>query len=436
MTRKPAKPPTVFPNPGRSYAQVVVPAAIPQVASPYHQSTWRFYMDHNPWTTPPPQSGPNLPLPPNPLSSGPNPLNSASHPALPLPPNPTAPEWRNRCYNCLEVGHDQNDCLSEDRVCARCWMKGHQARDCGHSMLAKRQRFDPLQPRGNLGDSLLPPNRPHATFVYIPTTPFIQRTNSELSNAVVIDTRLNPYHHADSLQSLIMAACKSEIPYPLTHLADTRYILMLPVGQDRSTFINNHYANLCKLGLVAYPWSMGIDAAAQCLKFRVWIELKNLSPQQWNLDHLIPAISTFGVVLEHSPMQNVRSVEKMMAVIAIPDLANIPLHVFMWEKGMLRDIQLKVHSWMEDPIIASPAMDTTPPLLVFDEVRRDNLLALSDATSNRGGKEIITIEFDTLFSIWAALPAGDKKKKEIETHLRCSPLFEVREREQTQNIMA
>lgn len=157
---------------------------------------------------------------------------------------------------------------------------------------------------------------------------------------------------------------------------------------------------------------MGIDAATQCLKYKVWIELKNLTPQQWNLDHLIPAVSTFGVVLEHSPMHNVRSLEKMMVVIAIPDLGNIPLHIYMWERVHLRDIKVIVHSWVEEPIASSPAEDTTPPLLVFDEVRRDNLLALSGITADMGGgKEVIAIDYDTLFAIWVALPIGGKRIK-------------------------
>lgn len=146
-----------------------------------------------------------------------------------------------------------------------------------------REHFDPLHPSGNIGDSLLPPNRPHATVVYIPTTPFIQRTNTVLSNTIVIDTRLNPYHHADSIQSIVMSSCNSEVPCPLTHLADTRYILILPLDEGRQAFLNKQFASLRKLGLVPYPWSMGIDTATQYLKYKVWIELKNLSPQQWNL---------------------------------------------------------------------------------------------------------------------------------------------------------
>lgn len=255
------------PNPGRSYAQVTTPPPNLPVVAPYHQSTWRFFMDHNPWTTQAAASNSNL-----------HHQTADDQPTLRLPPNPNHQEWKNRCYNCLAVGHDQNDCLSEDRVCARCWKSGHTARDYAHPMIAKRQRFDPLQPQGNLGESGLPTNRPQTAIVFIPQTPHIQRTNSELSNAIVIDTKLRPYHNHNTLQSLLMSTCNSTLPYPLTHMADTRYILVLPMGEDRGVFLAEHTASLHDLGLVAYPWSSGIDAASLSLKYKVWIQLNRLSP--------------------------------------------------------------------------------------------------------------------------------------------------------------
>lgn len=203
---------------------------------------------------------------------------------------------------------------------------------------------------GDMGNSGLPPNRPQATVVFIPTTPHIQRTNAELSKAVMIDARLIPSHDHCTIQSLVMSATNSQLPFSLTHLADTRYILLLPAEVNCEFFLNTHGKRLHELGLVAYPWSAGIDATKQFLKFKVWIELKNLSPQQWNLDHLIPAVSTFGVVLEHSPMQGVRSFEKMMTVVALPDLENIPRLILMWERCFLRKIEVIVHSWIEEPI--------------------------------------------------------------------------------------
>lgn len=379
-------------------------------------------MNQNPWTFAEPAE-PTSAIPP-----------TDDHEPLPLPPNPTHRRWKNRCYNCLEVGHDQNDCNSDDRVCARCWIAGHMARDCHHTPLARRQRFDPLIPRGNMGEADLPPNRPQATMIFIPETQHIYNTNADLTRAIVIDARLRPDHCYMTMQPLLMAACASDLPFPLTHIADSRYLLLLPSGADREKFLSDYGHNLQALGLIAYPWSAGIDATGLTLKYKAWIELKKLSPQQWNLDHLIPAVSTFGVVLEHSPMQNVRSMERMMAVVALTDLSKIPKHVLFWEKGLLRTVQIVVHSWLEEPISGSPAADTTPPDSVFDEVRVANLQALEGLQSDQGEPDSITVAFDTLFSIWMSLQPG-QKKDELEATLRRSPQFFERETARVRSIL-
>lgn len=379
-------------------------------------------MNQNPWTfTTPRDTAQNTTL-----VSDPDPL--------PLPPNSSHPKWKNRCYNCLEFGHDQNDCTSEDRVCARCWMAGHMARDCHHTPVARRQRFDPLRPRGNMGDALLPANRPKATMVYIPETQHINSTNNELTRAIIIDARLRPDHCYMTLQPLLMAACNSALPLPLTHIADTRYLLLLAPGTNREQFLSTHGNNLQALSLVAYPWSMGMDATGLGLKFKAWIELKKLSPHQWNLDHLIPAVSSFGVVLEHSSMQNVRSMEKMMAVIALTDLSLIPMRILFWERGLLRDVEVIVHSWLEEPIPNSPEPDATPPASLFNEVQTANLRAVAGLSTVGEGSDTITIQFDTLFAIWSNLPAGDSKN-ELEATLRRNPIYFERETARVQAIL-
>lgn len=410
LRTNPATPnPVPLPHPNQNLP--VHPGAPTVPAAPWHQSAWRFYMDQNPWTFAAPiDASPNSP------DTNPNPQSP-----LPLPPNPTHPRWINRCYNCLEEGHDQNDCLAKDRVCARCWNSGHQAQECRHSLVAKRQRFDLLLPRGNLGEEGLPPNRPESAIIFILETQHINNTNRELARAIILDARLLTHHDHDTVQTLLMRACNTPIPLPLTHLADTRYLLLLPLGTDRERFLHDHTRNLQTLGLIPYPWSLANDSSTLGLRFKAWIELKNLSPNQWNLDHLIPAVSTFGVVLEHSSMQNVRSMQKMMVVLALPDLAKIPKQLLFWERGMLRGIEVKVHSWLEDPINFPPIIDTAPPQSLFELVRAKNLeMAVGIGSKEEG--ETITFDFDTLFAIWKSMPEG-KAKTDIEANLRRSPRY-------------
>lgn len=189
-----------------------------------------------------------------------------------------------------------------------------------------------------MGESELPPNRPQATMVFIPKTQHIYHTNAKLSRALVIDARLRPNHCYMTMQLLIISACGSDLPFNLTHIVDFRYLLLLLGGADRERFLSEHGQNLKTLGLVASPWSLGIDAIGLGFKYKAWIELKKMSLQQWNLDHLILVVSSFGIVLEHSTIQNVRSMEKMMAVVALTDLSKLPKHIMFWEKWLLRDV--------------------------------------------------------------------------------------------------
>lgn len=243
---------------------------------------------------------------------------------LPLPPDPNSVKWRGRCYNCLQFGHKQNECKATERVCAKCWGSGHEAKFCTVPPQPKRARFDPLQPRGNLGEALLPPNRPKVTNVYIPETNQMIIDAQHLHRAIVIDSRLKANHTMEIVQSVLMAVCKSDFPFPLTHMSGTQYLLLLPLGSDHHHFLLSYDKPLQDLGYVSYPWSPAINGYPMWLKYKVWIELHKMSPQMWTIDHLIAAASSFGIVLEHVAMHTVSSLEKMMVVVAVPDLNSNP----------------------------------------------------------------------------------------------------------------
>lgn len=123
-----------------------------------------------------------------------------------------------------------------------------------------------------------------------------------------------------------------------------QYLLVLPPGSDQHRFMLNYGKHLQDLSCVTYPWTPSINGFAMRLKFKIWLELKRLSPQSWSIDHLIPAVSSFGVVLNHASMTKVHSLETMFAVVAITDLEHIPRSIIMWVRGVARPIEVVVHS--------------------------------------------------------------------------------------------
>lgn len=160
---------------------------------------------------------------------------------------------------------------------------------------------------GNLGEEGLPSNRPDTATVYIPETHQMRYNAMELRRAIIVDARLKTVHNPQVIQSVLMAVTKSEFPFQLTHMQKAQYILLLPHEADRQNFLKRFAQPLEELGFVTYPWSEGINGVQLILKYRVWIELEEVTPQAWTLDHLIPALSSFGVLMEHANMRGAPS---------------------------------------------------------------------------------------------------------------------------------
>lgn len=183
-------------------------------------------------------------------------------------------------------------------------------------------------------------------------------------------------------------------------MQEAQYILLLPHGADRQTFLKSFAQPLEDLGFVTYPWSEGINGVQLILKFRVWIELENVTPQAWTLDHLIPALSSFGALIEHANMRGASSLQKLRAVIAVEELEDIPRSISMWIRGIKRRSNLAVLSWLDDPIPLPPMVDTTPPQSYFEKVQRKNAEAFSFNSNDLQieGRGVV-VDFDTIFSV-------------------------------------
>lgn len=277
-----------------------------------------------------------------------------------------------------------------------------------------------------MGEDQLPPNRPDTTMVFIPETQQMKQDGLELNRAIVVDARLRPSHSPESVQAVLMQTCKSEFPFQLTHMSGTQYLLLLPPGADRHRFLLGVSQPLQNLGYVTYPWTPAINGYPLKLKFKVWIKLMNLSPLAWTIDHLVPAVSSFGIVLDHCSLTRVNSIESLRAVIAVPDLGKIPHSLMMWIRGVGRPVEVRVHSWLEEPLPLIPPIDTTPSQQFFEKVRSENAKAMSGFADDKGREGNLSVDFDTMVLVWESMEAGPKKDK-IEQVLRTSPLFHARE---------
>lgn len=159
------------------------------------------------------------------------------------------------------------------------------------------------------------------------------------------------------------------------------------------------------------------------LKYKVWIEMRKLSPHAWNVDHLIPAVSSFGIVLDHTPMSGVQSLEKMMVAMAVADLKQVPKGIMLWVRGMSRILEVIVHGWIEEPLPIIAPVDPTPDQAFFDEVQEQRLLP--PAIQPTVDTATVTVAFETMYSLWERLKPG-KERDEIEKAIGASPFFRRR----------
>lgn len=268
----------------------------------------------------------------------------------------------------------------------------------------------------------MPPNRPKLAVVFVPETAQMQHDTTQFLRAIIIDARLKPNHSVHTIQSVLMNVCQSKYPFPLTHLAGPQYILMTPVGIDRHAFLKAHGKALQDLGYVTYPWTPAMGGTTLRPKYKVWVELKRMPPQAWNVHTLMHAVGSFGALIDHTLMTNVRSLERMMAVVGVPDLEWVPQSTMIWVKGVARTIDIEVHGWIEESLPIAPALDCTPSQAVFEKIRQDNQMAISAIGDNMEGKEVILVEFNTIVAVWQNLQEGPRKD-DIGKIVKASPHY-------------
>lgn len=279
-----------------------------------------------------------------------------------------------------------------------------------------------------MGEASLPPNRPHCTHVFVPETPPMQRDAFELNRAIIVDARLVQNHTPHLVQAVLMETCKSDFAFQLTHIQGPQYMLLPPHGVDRHQFQLAHGSALQKQGYVIYPWTQAINGKPLKLKYKVWLQLIGMPPQAWTLTHLLHAVGSIGPLLDHTPMASVLSLEKMMAVVAVHDLGNIPQNVCLVVRGISRPIEILVHSWIEEPIPFIPPLDTTPKEEFFEQVRRTNRISATAYEKDEQGRDLVTIEVDTLLDIWHKLEPSERTVK-LAAALQANPYFANRQRD-------
>lgn len=115
-------------------------------------------------------------------------------------------------------------------------------------------------------------------------------------------------------------------------------------------------------------------------------------------------------------------------MVAVPELEVIPYGIRMWVKGMVRELDVVVKGWIEEPVPFIQPLDTTPTGEYFEQVRCDNLKAVVQHNKELGMAEMVAVYFEMIFGMWVKMEKGRDKEK-LENILKSSPYYAVREKE-------
>lgn len=174
---------------------------------------------------------------------------------------------------------------------------------------------------------------------------------------------------------------------------------------------------------MAFPWNPTVNGYPMSLKLKVWLKLKHMSPQAWCVEHLIAGASSFGIILDHAPMNKVNSIDIMLAVVAVPKLGVIPHGLRMWIRRLARDVEVIVRSWLEEPISLATPTNPTPTQQDFAKIQNANVKVATNISNPTDNRQVITIDSNMLFTIWSGLDSGPEKDRLYQT-VKSSPLFE------------
>jgi hypothetical protein len=91
--------------------------------------------------------------------------------------------------------------------------------------------------------------------------------------------------------------------------------------------------HLAPLGYIPFLWSPTIKADEKTLGYKVWMNIVDLLPHTCSLEELTTITSSFGLILAHSPFENVPSFERLTIAIATDKLERVPRSVSLLING-------------------------------------------------------------------------------------------------------
>jgi hypothetical protein len=135
---------------------------------------------------------------------------------------------------------------------------------------------------GNPEDLQLPVHRPEMILCHLHGHPIIQRELRELSKAYIIDaTHLDK--HLASVRGDINRALKWSVPFDLSHLKGSKYLLRFSVDASTHVISSSAQSYLDYEGYLYHQWTPTIGSMVATHPFKLWLDIVGVPPQLWEL---------------------------------------------------------------------------------------------------------------------------------------------------------
>jgi hypothetical protein len=178
-----------------------------------------------------------------------------------------------------------------------------------------------LRPRGNIGDTGLPTNRPDTVNVFLHDNTTLTRETDRLSEAYIIDARFVTEHGTRQLHRDLSKALPRQTCYEVSHISSFYYLLMFNSYITDQQFKACFAKKLTPLGYISFLWSLTVKSKEHSLSYKVWLDLVDLPPHIWALDELAILTSSFGLILAHTLLNQLSSFERLRLSIATDNLS-------------------------------------------------------------------------------------------------------------------
>lgn len=210
----------------------------------------------------------------------------------------------------------------------------------------------------------MPEGRPKKIRVFVDRDREYYHEENRLKQAVVVhatELQINFELSVDKVAEWVAQAnVIAENEVTIAAITKRRYLIIMPEGVAPETLIEAIPYDIWDLGLTFQKWDPMEDAEKTVPRFRAIVDLVGIPPPLYRENHVINAVSSFGLYLGSIAQRKSEDISTWSVVVATMKLEDIPLEVGMVAGGVEHPVQVRPVNWSEGPIYTEEDFPVVP----------------------------------------------------------------------------